>query len=164
MVDKKQLLIFLLAIMGSMITASSSFAQDDDLMQDEDPAQVEEGAMEGGINFFIDLAQNQKIEGVAVDIQKLKVTTGFGDAEVPLDKIDAIRLNAMDDGTAVLAFKNGDILTGVLHLNDLKIKTGWGFGTINLAYIDQISVTKGATFSSSTSPNGKRTWAFRPGR
>ena len=52
MVDKKQLLIFLLAIMGSMITASSSFAQDDDLMQDEDPAQVEEGAMEGGINFF----------------------------------------------------------------------------------------------------------------
>ena len=163
MVDRKQLLIVLLVVMGGMITASSSFAQDDDLMQD-DLAQVQEGEMEGGVNFFIDLAQNQKIEGIAVDIQKRKVTTGFGDAEVPLDKIDGIRLNAMDDGTAVLAFKNGDILTGVLHLNDLKIKTGWGFGTINLAYIDQISVTKGATFTSSTSPNGKRTWAFRPGR
>lgn len=71
MVDRKQLLIVLLVVMGGMITASSSFAQDDDLMQD-DSAQVQEGEMEGGVNFFIDLAQNQKIEGIAVDIQKLR--------------------------------------------------------------------------------------------
>ena len=158
MVSKKQLFIFLIAVLAGTVSAPFAMAQEDDELM-----QVEEEGVEGGVNFFIDLDQNQEIEGIAVDIQKLKITTGFGDVSVPLDKIDGIRLNAMDDGTAVIAFKNGDILTGVVHLNDLKIKTGWGFGTINIAYIDQISVTKGASFSSSTA-GGKRTWAFTRGR
>lgn len=156
MVSKKQLFVFLLALLAGIATSPFAMAQEDDELM-----QVEE--MEGGVNFFIDLEQNQKIEGVAVDLQKLKITTGFGDVAVPLDKIDGIRLNAMEDGTAVIAFKNGDILTGVVHLNDLKIKTGWGFGTINIAYIDQISVTQGASFSS-TNNGGKRTWSFTRGR
>ncbi len=152
---KNRFMTTLFVLLGSIFIAVPAFAQDEDLLQTEEP--------EGGINFFIDLSQNQEIEGIAVDIQKLKITTGFGDVSVPLDKIDGIRLNAIEGGTAVIAFKNGDILTGVLHLNDLKIKTGWGFGTINLAYIDQISVTKGASFSSTTT-NGKRNWSFTRGR
>ncbi len=121
-----------------------------------------DAAIESGINFFIDLEQNSKIEGVVVDMQKLKVTTGFGEVEVPLDKIDGIRLNAMDDGSAVMAFKNGDILTGSLHMNDLKLKTSWGFATVNVVYINQISTVKGSSFSSAVS-NGKRTWTFSRG-
>lgn len=122
----------------------------------------QDDVVDAGVVFFLDLAQNQKVEGVAVDVQKFKITTGFGDVEVPLDKIDGIRLNAMEDGSAVMAFKNGDVLTGVLHVNDLKLKTSWGFATVNIAYIEQISTTKGAVFSSTTA-DGKTTWRFTRG-
>ena len=124
--------------------------------------EVNETAVDSGVVFFLDLAQEQKIEGVPVDVEKFKITTGFGDVQVPLDKIDGIRLNALEDGSAVMAFKNGDVLTGELHLSDLKLKTSWGFATVNIAYIGQISTTKGASFSSSTS-NGKTTWSFSRG-
>lgn len=140
--------------------AANTFAQDSEgsgLVQDQD-----EPAVESGVNFFLNLAQNQKVEGVAVDVQNFKITTGFGDVEVPLDKIDGIRLNAMEDGSAVMAFKNGDILTGILHVSDLKLKTSWGFATVNIAYIDQISTTQGASFSSSKA-GGKTVWSFSRG-
>lgn len=137
--------------LSSFALASTSFGQDE-----------LEPAMDSGVNFYLDLAQDQKIEGVAVDVEKFKITTGFGDVQVPLDKIDGIRLNAMEDGSAVMAFKNGDILTGVLHVSDLKLRTSWGFATVNIAYISQISTTKGASFSSSKA-NGKTTWSFNRG-
>lgn len=117
---------------------------------------------QAGIHFFLDLAQSKKLQGIVVDIQKFDITTGFGDVQVPLDKIEGIRLNAMPDGSAVMAFKNGDILTGILHVNDLKIRTSWGFATVNIAYIQQISTTRGAVFSSSAA-DGKTTWQFTPG-
>jgi hypothetical protein len=153
----------MVAVAVSVVSLSTaSFAQDDEkegasLIQDQD-----EPAIESGVNFFLNLAQNQKVEGVAVDVQNFKITTGFGDVEVPLDKIDGIRLNAMEDGSAVMAFKNGDILTGILHVNDLKLKTSWGFATVNIAYIDQISTTAGSSFSSSKA-GGKTVWSFNRG-
>lgn len=143
--------ILVVAFLLGYIPLNSGFAQERD-----------EPVVDAGVVFFLDLAQNQKVEGVVVDVQKFKITTGFGDVEVPLDKIDGIRLNAMEDGSAVMAFKNGDVLTGVLHVNDLKLKTAWGFATVNIAYIQQISTTKGAVFSSSTA-NGKTTWSFTRG-
>lgn len=147
--------LFAVALLFCCLPMSSSFAQ-------EGPREQDEPMIDAGVVFFLDLAQNQKVEGVVVDVQKFKITTGFGDVEVPLDKIDGIRLNAMEDGSAVMAFKNGDVLTGVLHVNDLKLKTSWGFATVNIAYIEQISTTKGAVFSSSTA-NGKTTWSFARG-
>ncbi len=142
--------------------ASVGFAQDDRNGNAATIQDIDEPSVESGVNFFLDLAQNQKVEGVAVDVEKFKITTGFGDVQVPLDKIDGIRLNAMEDGSAVMAFKNGDILTGVLHVSDLKLRTSWGFATVNIAYISQISTTKGASFSSSK-VNGKTTWSFTRG-
>ncbi len=111
---------------------------------------------------FISVTQNRKLSGTPIELSSLKVTTGFGEVVIPLTKIDGIKMHADADDAAVIAFKNGDLVTGKIELEKVSIKTDWGKAHINTAQIDSITSSPNAKFVPDAS-GGSRAWRFSNG-
>ncbi len=101
------LLLMFVAILAS---ASSVVAQD--------------AASDGKL--YVKINKYRDIEGVPVELADIKVTTSFGEVSIPLAKIDGVKMNATPDGSAVIAFKNGDLVSGKVVLDIIKVQTDWG--------------------------------------
>lgn len=114
----------------------------------------EEGS--GTRTFFVKVQKADAIVGQVIEVSELNVTTAFGDVTIPMDKIEAVKVNASTQGTAVIAFTNGDMVTGSLDLSELHLKTSWGKAHINANAIDSFSTSQFGRFYTDTNGGGWR--------
>ena len=91
------------ALMTPFLMASNASAQDD----------VAEPSALGTV-LYVNLSQDRELTGTLVEMQDMKVTTSFGEVSIPFEKIDGIKLHADANDSSVIAFKNGDLITGCL--------------------------------------------------
>ncbi len=112
-----------------------------------------------GTVLFVNLSQDRELTGILVEMQDMKVTTSFGEVSIPFEKIDGIKLHANANDASVIAFKNGDLITGKVVLDQVKLKTDWGAAHVNTTQIDSMTTLENAKFFSDNS-NGKRKWRF----
>lgn len=108
---------------------------------------------------FVSLDRNNDLTGAILDLEALKVETAFGAVSIPMSKIDGVKMHADAKDNAVIAFKNGDLVTGKVILDIVKLKTEWGTAHINTDKVETITNSKGAKFFSDTS-TGKAVWRF----
>jgi len=47
-----------------------------------------------GAEVFVKVTQNREISGTPIDLTELKVTTSFGTVDIPMAKIDGIKMHA----------------------------------------------------------------------
>ena len=114
---------------------------------------------DGGTVLYVNLSQDRELSGSLVEMADMKVTTSFGEVAIPFSKIDGIKLHADASDASVIAFKNGDLITGKVVLDQVKLKTDWGAAHVNTTQIESVTTTKNAKFFSDLT-NGKRKWRF----
>ncbi|MEM7783184.1 MAG: hypothetical protein AAF939_19245 [Planctomycetota bacterium] len=112
-----------------------------------------------GSKLYVRVTQNRELEGIPIDLAEIKVSTSFGMIAVPLIKIDGIKMHADANDSSVIAFKNGDVVTGKVQLEKIKLKTEWGVAHINTEQVEQLTASKGARFFSD-SAGGVQGWKF----
>ena len=112
-----------------------------------------------GIVLYVNLSQDRELTGTVVEMSDMKVTTSFGEVSIPFEKIDGIKLHADASDSSVIAFKNGDLITGKVVLDQVKLKTDWGAAHVNTTQIDSMTTLENAKFFSDNQ-NGKRKWRF----
>ena len=118
--------------------------------------------MEGpkaGSEMFVRVTQNREISGELQNIEQIKVTTGFGPVDIPVEKINGIKLHVDGNDSSVIAFKNGDLVTGKVSLKVVELKTEWGVAHVNTEQIQEISAIQGGGFVPSASGSNKG-WRF----
>ena len=108
---------------------------------------------------FVNLSQDRELSGALVEMADMKVTTSFGEVAIPFSKIDGIKLHADASDASVIAFKNGDLITGKVVLDQVKLKTDWGAAHVNTTQIESVTTTKNAKFFSEMT-GGKQKWRF----
>lgn len=112
-----------------------------------------------GSTAYVTVSQNRELSGAVAELTELDVSTSFGEVKVPVAKIDGIKMNVSGDGAAVIAFANGDMLTGKVQLDTIKLNTEWGTAHINANKIETITFDKnGRFFADNTS--GSSGWRF----
>jgi formylmethanofuran dehydrogenase subunit D len=122
-------------------------------------------SVEGPANsvVFVSFSQNRELTGSVTELDELKVTTSFGEVNVPMSKIDGIKMNIGNDNSAVLAFKNGDMLSGKVNLDTVQLKTDWGTAHIDASQIETITTDKNARFFTDNTSGGSG-WRFTKAR
>ena len=114
-----------------------------------------------GSEVYVKVTQNREISGTPIDLTELKVTTSFGEVAIPMAKIDGIKMHADGNDASVIAFKNGDLVTGKVELETIKLKTDWGTAHVNTSQIEQITSDQSARFFSDASGSGAKAWRFQ---
>ena len=117
-------------------------------------------AQDDGRVFYVKVTKGTELSGQIIGITEFKVTTGFGEVSIPVEKVEGIKMDSDGKGSAVIAFTNGDMVTGKIDMSDLQLKTNWGKAHINSAAIDSISSSQYGRFYSD--PNGGG-WRFSRG-
>ena len=117
-------------------------------------------AQSGSKAMFVNMSKGKVLQGEILDLDKIKVNTSFGDVEIPMEKVAGIRLHADKDDNAVIAFANGDIVTGKVELDELQVKTDWGKAFIKSKFIESIMTNRNANFYNDNSTGG---WRFSNG-
>lgn len=112
-----------------------------------------------GEKVFVKVTQNRELVGMPIELTEIKVTTSFGDVSIPLEKINGIKMSAGKDVDAVIAFKNGDTVTGKVVLDMIKLKTDWGQAHINTDQIETVTATENGRFYNDNT-GGKSVWRF----
>lgn len=115
-----------------------------------------------GNKVFVKVAENRELSGTPIDLDEFKLTTGFGEVTIPMNKVDGIKLHATADDSAIIAFKNGDLVTGKIMLETFSIKTSWGKAHIKASQIESITNNKAARFLPDNT-GGKKGWKFSNG-
>ena len=114
-----------------------------------------------GEKLYVRVTLNREISGLPIDLIEIKVSTSFGEVSVPMAKVEGIKMHADSDDSAMIAFRNGDVVTGKVNLDKIKLKTDWGVAHVNTAQIDQITTTRSARFYPDSS-GGTKGWRFAP--
>jgi len=74
---------------------------------------------------------------------------------------EVFKMHADGNDSSVIAFKNGDLVTGTVELETVKLKTDWGTAHINTSQIEQITSDQSARFFSDSSGTGAKAWRFQ---
>lgn len=102
---------------------------------------------------------NFALRGTMANVNELSMKTKFGQATIPLTEINGVKLHADEKGSCVVAFKNGDIVTGQLDLEKISITTNWGDANIRVDNIEMILTNPKGSFFKDTAA-GKTYWRF----
>jgi len=123
-------------------------------------AQEIEGPASGKV--YVKVTRNRELSGAAIDLSAIKFKAEFGDVSIPMAKIAGIKLHVNADDDAVIALKNGDLVTGKISLETISLKTTWGKAHIKLDQIETIVASPNARFYPETT-NGTKGWRFANG-
>lgn len=118
------------------------------------------GPSEGKV--FVKITRNREIIGAPISLDEIKFKAEFGQVSIPMAKIAGIKLHVNAEDAAVIALKNGDLVTGELELDTISLKTTWGKAHVKLDQIETIlSDSKSRFFAEANA--GKRGWRFSSG-
>lgn len=138
----KKLMMIAVLILPIANVADAAVSQDDERM------------------FYVQIAKGTELSGQIIDVTELSVSSSFGDITIPIEKIEAVKMHAGNDDSAVIAFTNGDMVTGKIDLAELNLKTGWGKAFINAESIDSLSTSRYGRFYNDPNAGG---WRFSRG-
>ena len=108
---------------------------------------------------YVKIAQAADLKGELLELDSVKVQTSFGEIAIPMEKLEGIKMNIGSNGKAVIAFKNGDIVTGQVSMTSLQLKTNWGKAHIDPIHIETITMDKDGRFFKD-GPSGTGGWRF----
>ena len=111
---------------------------------------------------FIKVTRNRQLSGAAVSLDEISFKAEFGQVSIPMAKIAGIKLHVNADDDAVIALKNGDLVTGEIGLKQVTLKTSWGKAHVKLDQIETILADSKSRFFAETS-GGTRGWRFSSG-
>ena len=131
-----------LVLAACLVASQTSLAQDD--------ARV----------FYVKVTKGTQLSGQILEMSEIKAQTEFGEVTIPVEKIEGMKMDADGKGSTVIAFTNGDMVTGRIELDKLQLKTNWGKAHINSDAIDSISTSQFGRFYSDPSGGG---WRFARG-
>ncbi len=120
---------------------------------------AQELATPGSGRVYVSIERSDDLSGSIVELESLKVETAFGQVSIPMDKVDGIKMHADAKDNAVIAFKNGDLVTGKVVLEVIKLKTEWGTAHINTEKVETITGSKNSKFYADNS-TGSVVWRF----
>lgn len=107
---------------------------------------------------YLKVTQDREIVGAPIAFNEINVATSFGDVTIPLAKIEGIKLHADEQDNAVIAFKNGDLVTGKISLDVIQVKTQWGTAHVKTPKINMLTMTPNAVFYADAKAGG---WRFK---
>lgn len=137
---------------GLMCVCMSSFAT----AQDEPSLS---SASSRDLTVAVQITGNTELKGSITGLSELKLQTKFGQVTIPLGEIEGAKMHADEKDSCVVAFKNGDIVTGAVTLDKISIATAWGDANIRIENIETVLVNqKGSFFKDSA--QGKTYWRF----
>lgn len=111
------------------------------------------------LNVAVQITGNTELKGTITGLSELKLQTKFGQVTIPLSEIEGAKMHADEKDACVVAFKNGDIVTGAVALDKISIATEWGDANIRIENIETVLVNqKGSFFKDSA--QGKTYWRF----
>ena len=96
--------------------------------------------------FYVKIDNSTTLQGRILQDEGLKFSTSFGEVTIPIEKIEAIKMTPDGENSAVVAFVNGDMVSGKLDISELHLKTSWGKAHINATSIDMISSSQFGSF------------------
>ena len=123
-------------------------------------AQDMDGPADGKI--FVKVTRNRELTGSAIDLASVKFKAEFGDVTIPMAKIAGIKLHVNAEDDAVIALKNGDLVTGKIDLQTVSLATAWGKAHVKLDQIETIMSDPASRFFAESS-SGKKGWRFSSG-
>ena len=123
-------------------------------------AQDMDGPTDGKI--YVKVTRSRELSGTAIDLESIQFKAEFGEVTIPMAKIAGIKLNGNAEGDAVVALKNGDLVTGGISLDTVSLKTAWGKAHIKLDQIETILADPASRFFAETN-SGKKGWRFSSG-
>ena len=128
------------------------------ILAQDDPSPTPDAASADS-NVVIMLTRNRQLEGELPGLQTVSVKTSFGEATFPIANIEGIKLHADEKDSCIFAFRNGDMVTAQLALDQITLSTDWGDASINTASIETIKLnTKGEFFQDTSA--GKTVWRY----
>jgi hypothetical protein len=122
-------------------------------------ADAQELAAPSSGKVYVSIDKSSDLAGDILELDSLKVATEFGTVSIPMAKVDGIKMHSDAKDNAVIAFKNGDLVTGKVVLEVVKLKTEWGTAHINTEKVQTITYSRNSKFYSDTS-TGKAVWRF----
>ena len=123
-------------------------------------AQEMDGPADGKI--FVKVTRNRELAGAAIDLNSVNFKAEFGDVTIPMAKVAGIKLHVNADDDAVIALKNGDLVTGAIGLDTVSLRTAWGKAHVKLDQIETIMSDPASRFFAETN-SGKKGWRFSSG-
>lgn len=130
------------------------------LAQDETPLLKD---MNNGSNSkmaVVEITEGRTIRGELMDFETVSVKTSFGEPSFSIEEIEGIKFDIDGEKSCLFAFGNGDLVTGKLQMEMVRIKTDWGDANIQIDKIVSIRTNEKGDFYSDNSVNGQRRWRF----
>ena len=131
------------------IPAPYSVPVDDPAPVDPDASPMAQPKPKPDGRITVNLKDGSCLIGRPKELSTIKFKAKFGEISVPLKSVDGVRCASTDepsptnDGRVTLAFKNGDMLSGELELNELELESTWGKTTVAVEHISSIITSVG---------------------
>jgi hypothetical protein len=93
-------------------------------------------AESASVRLAVDLSDGSRVIGIP-DANSVRIRTEFGELVIPLSQIDLATWNS-DRETVVIRFHNGDVLTGGIVPEPLKLSTLFGGATISMEHVTSL--------------------------
>ena len=111
---------------------------------------------------FVKVTRNRELSGTAIELDEISFKAEFGQVSIPMVKIAGIKLHVNADDDAVIALKNGDLVTGSIGITKVSLKTSWGRAHVKLDQIETILADSKSRFFAEDR-SGKKSWRFSNG-
>jgi len=121
----------MLVLMLGLFVTPSIWAQGEE--QDTDAASSVTVSM-----MKIKLRGNMELSGTPIDLEDVTVNTLFGEAKLPLHTVAGVRFAQKADEQTTVVLQNGDVITGELGMESVKLVAEWGEATVNIPHIETI--------------------------
>ena len=102
------------------------------------------------------LKDNLTFVGAAAELDKLTISTVFGEIEVPLTTIAGIRFASEANERTTIAMLNGDSITGAVDLSAVKVNTQWGQASVHVHALESMTMVPDMSWVSESAPGGIR--------
>ena len=86
----------------------------------------------------IKLRGDMELSGTPMDVDSITVNSLFGQAKLPIHTVAGVRFAQKADEQTTIVLQNGDVITGELGMENLKIVSEWGEATVNIPHIETI--------------------------
>lgn len=126
--NNRMLRAALFLVMGMLV--SPIWAQEDG--NDANAAAVAAPAIK------IKLRGNMELSGTPIDLETITVNSLFGEAKLPLHTVAGVRFAQTADEQTTVVLQNGDVITGELGMDSLKLVAEWGQASVNIDHIETI--------------------------
>jgi hypothetical protein len=111
---------------------------------------------------FVKLDDMDNMAGGIEALTKVEMKTSFGNVTIPMEQLAGLRLHLDEDDTAIAVLTNGDSVTGIPALPEIKLITDWGQADIETKHIRSLTMTPGSRFRQESSDFGPR-WILDTG-